>query len=219
MSSKPFSHPPTSDLIALINIFDLAGSQHNVLKLVRWSDSLHQKTASGNPRYKTRRTSQVRTEETLFRVYSSILHSPVFRGLFTLPQPLNGEAYDGHPVVSLQDGTEELVVILTVLHRWSYLRDLSNDSKYLLRVSRKNDVTKVRARTINALKRHYPPPLTRHDKLSFHGAQVLYSVAPCLSFRQTFTMQTCKNGRSLIGEAGHDNQGQPRVSPISFYQA
>ncbi|KAH8103818.1 hypothetical protein BXZ70DRAFT_665594 [Cristinia sonorae] len=105
----------------------------------------------------------LRAEETHFRVYSGILslHSPIFRDLFTLPQPLDDEVYDGCPVVSLQDGAEELGEFLKVLHRWSYLSNLFRDNNVpallcVLRMSTKYDVTKLRESAIDALRCHYP---------------------------------------------------------------
>lgn len=62
----------------------------------------------------------LRAENTLFRVYSGLLaqHLPVFKDLFTLPQPLDDETFEGCPVVTLQDNAVELRELLKVVHDW-----------------------------------------------------------------------------------------------------
>lgn len=51
-----------------------------------------------------------------FRVHQSILsqNSEVFRDIFTLPQPIDAEKYEGRPVVHLTDSASDLVHILTI---------------------------------------------------------------------------------------------------------
>lgn len=56
---------------------------------------------------------------TLFRVYSGILarHSPIFKDLFTLPQPSDAETYEGCPLVQLAgDDPAEVSHFLLVIH-------------------------------------------------------------------------------------------------------
>lgn len=69
----------------------------------------------------------LRAEDTLFRVYSGILaqHSPIFSDLFTLPQPPDDEAFDGCPVIRLQDSAQDLLRFLKVLHEWRYVARMS----------------------------------------------------------------------------------------------
>lgn len=62
----------------------------------------------------------LRAQDTLFRVYRGILgrESAVFRDMFALPQPANGEEVDeewGCPVVHAQDDVEEMELFLTAV--------------------------------------------------------------------------------------------------------
>ncbi|TCD63776.1 hypothetical protein EIP91_004959 [Steccherinum ochraceum] len=58
-------------------------------------------------------------KDTFFRVYRGILAnaSPVFRDLFTVPQPPDGETMDGCPVIRLQDPKEDMENFLKVLFK------------------------------------------------------------------------------------------------------
>lgn len=55
---------------------------------------------------------------TLFRVNKSILafNSPVFAGMFTLPDSSEREAHDGVPLVLLPDSAEEIAALCAALH-------------------------------------------------------------------------------------------------------
>lgn len=57
------------------------------------------------------------TQRHAFRVYQGPLaqHSPVFRDLFTVPQPTPVEMLEGCPVVHLPDDSEDLRHLLRVL--------------------------------------------------------------------------------------------------------
>ena len=60
----------------------------------------------------------LQAETTVFRVYSGILsqYSPVFRGLFTVPQPESPEQYDGCPLVKLPDAERDIRYFLEAIH-------------------------------------------------------------------------------------------------------
>lgn len=61
----------------------------------------------------------IATPKILFRVYDGILaqHSPIFRDMFSLPQPTTGpDQLDGVPVVHLHDDPEELSHFLRALY-------------------------------------------------------------------------------------------------------
>jgi hypothetical protein len=59
----------------------------------------------------------IRAENTLFRVYQGILgaKSPVFSGMFSVPQPENEEKYDGCPFVHVHDTSQEMTFFLLAL--------------------------------------------------------------------------------------------------------
>ena len=56
-------------------------------------------------------------EGTAFRVYRGILarNSEVFRGMFTVPQPLDGEKWEGCDVVHFTDSAADWALILSIL--------------------------------------------------------------------------------------------------------
>jgi hypothetical protein len=64
-----------------------------------------------------------------FRVYRGILsaHSVIFKDMFALAQPSEGGDVDGCPVVHLSDSTEDVRIILEVLHN-SIHRYYNSDS-------------------------------------------------------------------------------------------
>ncbi|KZT72354.1 hypothetical protein DAEQUDRAFT_723053 [Daedalea quercina L-15889] len=53
----------------------------------------------------------------VFRVYQGLLslHSEVFAGLFSVPQPQTVDTFDGHPIVCLPDNADDLRHLLRVL--------------------------------------------------------------------------------------------------------
>lgn len=64
-------------------------------------------------------TVVLQAQTTLFRVYTGILarHSPFFKSLFTLPQPADGDQYDGCPLVHLAgDNAQDAHDFLLALH-------------------------------------------------------------------------------------------------------
>ena len=60
----------------------------------------------------------VAMDNTGFRLHRSILarHSVIFRDMFGIPQPICAEAFDGCPVVRLQDSSEDLGYLLSALY-------------------------------------------------------------------------------------------------------
>ncbi|TFK98858.1 hypothetical protein BDV98DRAFT_572330 [Pterulicium gracile] len=67
----------------------------------------------------------VQAENTVFCVYKGILarSSPVFAGLFELPQPLDSPTYEGVPLVSIAESAEEMELFLKALQEWRYGED------------------------------------------------------------------------------------------------
>jgi len=60
---------------------------------------------------------------TCFRVHRSLLakYSPIFRDMFSLPQPEDQEMYDGVPMVELQDDPDILRALLRVFYEPLYV--------------------------------------------------------------------------------------------------
>jgi hypothetical protein len=75
-------------------------------------------------------TLVVRAETTVFRVYRGILasQSEVFKDMLAFPQPDDpeAEAFDGCPVVRVQDSAEDMSCFLRVLHDTKYAIYLSS---------------------------------------------------------------------------------------------
>ena len=64
-------------------------------------------------------TVVLRAEDTIFRVYRGVLcrQSSVFKDLFEVPQPANGECYEGCPLVHMEaTPAEDLRDILLAIH-------------------------------------------------------------------------------------------------------
>ena len=63
-------------------------------------------------------TVVLQAESTVYRVYSGMLsqYSPVFRGLFDIPQPHVQEVYDGTPLVKLSDTARDIYNFLKTIH-------------------------------------------------------------------------------------------------------
>lgn len=61
---------------------------------------------------------------TCFRVHRSLLakYSPIFRDMFSLPQPEDQETYDGVPMVELQDDPDILRALLRVIYEPLYVQ-------------------------------------------------------------------------------------------------
>jgi hypothetical protein len=53
-----------------------------------------------------------------FRVHKTILsaNSPVFRDMFSIPQPSSGPTVDNCPLVNLHDDPEELYLVLKTIY-------------------------------------------------------------------------------------------------------
>jgi hypothetical protein len=83
-----------------------------------------------------------------FRVHKSVLatSSPVFNDMFTLPQPPNGTAPDGLPVVHVPEGAVVLNSLISMLYPVTpEMPDSSDDSLALLAVAAKYDMDTIRS--------------------------------------------------------------------------
>lgn len=97
-----------------------------------------QSQASAGKRRRTEDNSPTRETRVIFRVHKSILsmHSPVFQGMFALPEVASGsgiagtsnlpgsldETYEGAPVVELSDTEEQVVKLLGVFYDPLYVQ-------------------------------------------------------------------------------------------------
>ncbi|KAJ7154360.1 hypothetical protein C8R43DRAFT_1066365 [Mycena crocata] len=106
-----------------------------------------------------------------FRVFRGILaaQSPVFKDMFSLPQPADSEAVDGCPVVRLHDSKEDLTVFLRAIFdpeflqpypRWTELTTIAS----CLRLSQKYEVNFLRRRALVHLSARYPIRLADYDE-------------------------------------------------------
>lgn len=68
-------------------------------------------------------TSETKTVTHAFRVHQSLLskHSTVFRDMFTLPQSLDVEQYEGVPVVKLPDRYRDVKGLLRMFYDPGYV--------------------------------------------------------------------------------------------------
>lgn len=108
-------------------------------------------------------TVVLQAEGTLFRAYSGILsrHSPVFDGLFQLPQPAAGpETYEGVPLVTLQDDSPLAVCrFLRALHDRHFPSSILSDASVvidLLNMSAKYEASKLKEDVLKALHPYFP---------------------------------------------------------------
>src|SRR6267142_2352013 len=84
-----------------------------------------------------------------FRIHKLVLSSasPFFYGMFSLPQPPNGDTIDGLPVVHLSEDAEVLHSLLTMLYPLpSVITNLYDKAVALLAASQKYDMVGVQSR-------------------------------------------------------------------------
>jgi len=107
----------------------------------------------------------LQAELTQFRVYRGILsaNSPIFRDMFSLPQPNEGELVEGCPVVTLFDSAVDLSHFLRAIHDAGYY-DRTKTKEFslvasVLRLSSKYNVEYLRERAIAHLTECFPTTL------------------------------------------------------------
>ncbi|TDL15803.1 hypothetical protein BD410DRAFT_777713 [Rickenella mellea] len=119
----------------------------------------------------------------LFRVHKFILshHSPVFKGMFTLPQPptqppQNSEAQCGVvQVVDMPDRAEDFASLLSVLYDPSklpykrYNPDTPLLVKGILTLATKYEIDNLRSRIIEQIKSDWPSTLSEWDLIESHN--------------------------------------------------
>ncbi|TFK98829.1 hypothetical protein BDV98DRAFT_606597 [Pterulicium gracile] len=73
-------------------------------------------------------TVVIQAGNTVFRVYHGLLseESQVFEHMFQQAQPHDAPKYDGVPLVQLPDASHEFALLLKLLHKWRFRRDLNN---------------------------------------------------------------------------------------------
>ncbi|CAL1705323.1 unnamed protein product [Somion occarium] len=103
-------------------------------------------------------------QSTAFRFYGGLLsiHSPVFRDMFSLPQPRGVERFDGCPFIRLYDSAEDFSYFLQVL-LGTIILDVETTPIHaiaaILRISTKYEASMIRQRCIKVLELTYPSTL------------------------------------------------------------
>jgi len=114
----------------------------------------------------------LQSENILFRVYSGLLslHSPLFRDLFSLPQPpaSDQEVYEGVSVVEMADTANELYYLLKAQQNPTsiLITPTSNleITLILLHMGTKYDVSTIRNAAVSVLKTIFPSTLKGWDE-------------------------------------------------------
>lgn len=139
-------------------------------------------------------TVVLRAGNMLFRVYKDILakQSPFFSEMFALPQPPDGEQYDGVPILDMHDPAKDARALLSAMYRpysmfspsRSALPALPTDELFtltLLRMSDKYQVTQIRATLLAALEPYFPTTYAgwqervRQERFLAEGVQTPFS--------------------------------------------
>ncbi|EMD41181.1 hypothetical protein CERSUDRAFT_91943 [Gelatoporia subvermispora B] len=140
-------------------------------------------------------------EGVAFRVYQGLLstRSTVFRDLFQVPQPPDGESYEGCPVIRLHDKRMDLHALLRTLFGFKEFLDVEKitfcDISPLVRLSHKYDIKDLYESTSKRLKTMFPTQL--HD---FDNMRTVYSQSEAIE---------AVNLARLIDEES--------ILPVSFY--
>ncbi|GJE90684.1 BTB/POZ domain-containing protein [Phanerochaete sordida] len=119
-------------------------------------------------------TVVLRAEDTVFRVYRGMLcrQSSVFKDLFEVPQPANGECYEGCPLVHMEaTPAEDLRDILLAIHDVDWPESITDNGVALaglLELSKKYDFPNVRQRVTKILLATFPTTLAMYDALNAH---------------------------------------------------
>jgi len=87
------------------------------------------------------------TDTLLFRIYGGLLakESPIFHDMLELPQPQDGEAIDGCPVVKVYDDSRDVEYFLRALFDYKFFLSYPNPTNFeiitsILRLSKKYEV-------------------------------------------------------------------------------
>ncbi|KIP07161.1 hypothetical protein PHLGIDRAFT_45532, partial [Phlebiopsis gigantea 11061_1 CR5-6] len=159
---------------------------------------------------------------TLFRVNKGILgfNSPVFSGMFLLPEASTQELYEGVLVVRVTDTTEELVALLTTLHNpgmhhaRSLLHsrvdpDLPSHLTPLMRMATKYLFDHVRTRVIAILHERWPQ--------SFEQWLRAHAELSVIQDEQKHPRNRAAQGGLVDGKAVHERMPEP-CAAIRFAQ-
>ncbi|OCH84735.1 hypothetical protein OBBRIDRAFT_741067 [Obba rivulosa] len=99
-------------------------------------------------------------QDTAFRIYRGLLaqHSPVFRDLFTIPQPNTSESVDDCPVVRIPDDPDDVARLLRIFAATSTVSYFSNDQipfadvAAIIRITHKYQMDQLLGRALQNLK-------------------------------------------------------------------
>ncbi|KAL1950001.1 hypothetical protein VTO73DRAFT_8882 [Trametes versicolor] len=126
-----------------------------------------------------------------FRVHMTLLslHSPVFRDLFTLPQPDpgtesdGGDSHQGFPVVHVTDSAHDMQCLLrAIYHSRRYLPDMSKRIPFavlaaLMRLGHKYELTDIVDKAANYLEEYFTADFDTWPHLCYaeHGPKFDFS--------------------------------------------
>jgi len=120
-----------------------------------------------------------------FRVYKGILSSksPVFKDLFSLPQPPGQEMIDGCPVVRVQDSPKEMRRFLTIMCDGSsaWVDRSWPNCRAVLTLSHKYQVNSLLLEGIQRLKERFPDDILHWDKQYEDDGIKMGSPQDCIS--------------------------------------
>ncbi|KAJ7239963.1 hypothetical protein B0H12DRAFT_1056471, partial [Mycena haematopus] len=121
-------------------------------------------------------TLVLRAETSLFRVFPEILaaKSPVFQDMLAFPQPLDGESYDGCPLVVLPDCAADMTHFLSAIFHYEYFASWPTIIDFeivagVLRMSQKYQVAPLRKRALEHISRRYPISLQELESSGSKG--------------------------------------------------
>ncbi|KAJ7669779.1 hypothetical protein B0H17DRAFT_949103 [Mycena rosella] len=108
----------------------------------------------------------IQAERSVFRVFPGILaaKSPVFHDMLAFPQPENGEAIDGCPVVHLTDSAIDTAYFLKAIFHYDFFEAWPSDVDFhiisgVLRLSQKYQVDPLKKRALRHISERCPSSL------------------------------------------------------------
>ncbi|KAJ7116530.1 hypothetical protein C8R44DRAFT_627933 [Mycena epipterygia] len=110
----------------------------------------------------------LQAESTLFKVNRDILakHSPVFQGMFLVPQPQIQENIDGCPIVELSDTAKDVGLLLAALYdpfHYKFAQPVEVVAA-MLRLGRKYEISSFKDDAISRMHREFPTQLQVWDR-------------------------------------------------------
>ncbi|KAJ6557895.1 hypothetical protein B0H19DRAFT_947157 [Mycena capillaripes] len=120
----------------------------------------------------------LQVESTQFRVNRDVLakHSPVFRDLFSVPQPPNERTMEGCFVVELSDAAEDWALLLEALYN-PFLQNARPTFKVIaamLRLGRKYEITQAHEDAVSRIHYEFPSDFGAFNDLDADMTKIRY---------------------------------------------